>query len=239
MSLCCQRRPSGRLVHSGVAQLAEQLTVNQRVVSSSLTPGAPRNPRHGGGFVVSGRTRSRRRSHPASHPRLRRRWAALVLVMGSKRERRPGAGELRVYVGEVEGEKKWVSRTFRGGERAASNALSELGDLVAARLAARVSVSTPSRICWMASWGHSSALAKFEAWPRGHTPQQRRAPERALAARRWMVAARSIRAELAGPATCILSHMVQAPAWVLPHPGTNGYVSSWGEVHAGAAPPTA
>ena len=55
-SPCCQRRPIGRRIRSGVAQLAEQRTVNQRVVGSSPTPGAQPKP------LLAG-VSSRRRTH--------------------------------------------------------------------------------------------------------------------------------------------------------------------------------
>lgn len=43
--------------------------------------------------------------------------------MGSKREKRPGVWELRVYLGQIDGKKRWASRTFRGGARDAAKAL--------------------------------------------------------------------------------------------------------------------
>ncbi len=48
-------------------------------------------------------------------------------MQGSKRERAPGVWELRVYVGrDATGTKRWKSRTFRGGEKAANRALRQL-----------------------------------------------------------------------------------------------------------------
>ena len=65
--------------HSEIAQLAEQLTVNQRVVSSSLTPGAQPEPLPRQGLCASGVARYVVRE-PGSWwwcwPADRRRWRA-------------------------------------------------------------------------------------------------------------------------------------------------------------------
>lgn len=52
----------------------------------------------------------------------------LTVMQGSKRERRPGVWELRVYAGHdrLTGRKKYVSRTHRGGARSADDALRDL-----------------------------------------------------------------------------------------------------------------
>jgi integrase len=49
-------------------------------------------------------------------------------MKGSKRERRAGVWELRVYAGQerLTGRKRYVSRTYRGGARAAEDALRDL-----------------------------------------------------------------------------------------------------------------
>lgn len=51
------------------------------------------------------------------------------------REKAPGRWELRVYAGQDDGRKRWVSRTHRGGARSAAKALAALEADVAARRA--------------------------------------------------------------------------------------------------------
>ena len=92
-------------------------------------------------------------------------------MKGSLRERSPGVWELRVYTGRdpVTGKERAVSRTFRGGKREASTALSklvgELDDPAARRRAAPARITLSALIGErLASWeGSATTRATYQS----------------------------------------------------------------------------
>jgi len=93
------------------------LTVNQWVVSSSLTPGAAN---HKGSRAIGTPCQFRRYT---TFSTTCLGDGTLVGVRGSKTQRQPGVWTLRAYVGRVDGVDKQKAMTFKGSARGADKAL--------------------------------------------------------------------------------------------------------------------